>query len=151
MGPIFIVLGLTGAGKSVQAGRLAARLGGVHLSSGELLRHDPRLRRQLAEGELVDSNLVDQVVAKAVADVPRDQAVIMDGFPREMSEVRWLESKLESWDRPIGRVVLLQIDEQTASQRLAGRGREDDTPEALREKYAEYHAVTQRVVDYYRQ
>jgi adenylate kinase len=52
-------------------------------------------------------------------------------------------------------VVLLQVDDAVATDRLLGRaleeGRADDAPEAIAKRLALYHEMTEPVADYYRE
>jgi adenylate kinase family enzyme len=50
MGKLILLMGPTGSGKSTQGDRLAQVLDGVHLSSGHLLREDPRAAAMLTTG-----------------------------------------------------------------------------------------------------
>jgi adenylate kinase len=149
MGEVVILIGPTGAGKTAQGERLSAAYGWTHLSSGELLRHDPKLAAQLASGALTASYDVERVVEAAVRGVSKDETIILDGFPRLLDEAEWLTSRLSEWGRPLRFVILLVITAQVSEVRLKLRGREDDSPEAQSMKWHEYADETRPVLTYY--
>ena len=146
-----IVMGPPGAGKGTQSRLLAERLGGVHLSSGQLLResHDPELMAVMAAGDLVDSTHVERVLADKLRQVPADQVMVLDGFVRMMGDVGWLERELRELNRPIAAVINLKIDQTESMVRTSKRGRVDDNPKAQTERWDLYQRELP-VLDHYR-
>lgn len=149
MASLIVLMGPTGAGKSVQGDLLAQELVGVHLSSGDLLRRDVAAAAAITDGKLAPAEHVERIVGEAVVAIPADHPIIMDGVTRTMSNVHWLEGKLTEWGRELQCVVLIELDLETSLKRLGLRHRADDAPEAVKEKWDEYTAKTQPVVDYY--
>lgn len=150
MGALIVLMGPTGAGKSVQGELLAADFGGTHLSSGKLLREDPQAAAKLADGRLAPAEEVHRVVGAAMAKVPQDRPVVLDGTPRREADVKWLEEILPKLHRELKCVVLIDLDIETSLQRLGLRGRVDDAPEAVREKWRLFEEVTGPVLRHYR-
>jgi len=151
MDALIVLMGPTGAGKSVQGDLLAADLGGTHLSSGKLLRADPRAAAKLVDGRLAPAVEVQRVVGEAMVEIPQDQPVVLDGTPRTDSDVHWLEKNLPKFGRELKCVVLIELDIDTSMKRLGLRGRADDAPDAVREKWQLFEDVTGPVVEHYRQ
>jgi adenylate kinase len=149
MAGLVVLMGPTGAGKSVQAGLLVRESGWVHISSGELLRRDAHESQLMATGQLAPSAQVEHLVEAAIAEVPLETPVVLDGFPRMLDEAQWMESRMAAWGRDLERVVLLEVSDAVTRQRLQLRNRGDDAPEAIDKKMAEYHSQTQPVIDYY--
>jgi adenylate kinase len=149
MAELIIFMGATGAGKSIQGAHMAKELGYAHLSSGELLREDSTEAETLASGDLVDSASVERIVSAAVGNVRKDQTIILDGFPRTLDEAIWLDEQLAVWQRKIRTIIVFDIDRLTSNQRLSARGRADDTPQALDQKWVKYQLLTQPVISYY--
>ncbi len=145
-------MGPPGAGKGTQAALLATRLGGVHLSSGQLLRGsgEPRLQAIMAAGQLVASADVERLLTGAIRAVPADRPIILDGFVRESSDLAWLEPELTQLDRSITAVINLAIDRPAAVARNLQRGRADDTPAAQAERWRRY-AEERPVLEHYRE
>jgi len=149
MAELIALMGPTGAGKSVQGDLLADDLSGVHLSSGNLLREDPHVAAMLADGRLAPAGEVEAIVGKAVDAVPLETPIILHGFPRTMSNVRWLDEELPLHHRTLRAVVLIELDPETILKRLGLRGRADDAPEAVQEKWDLYHTKTRPVIEHY--
>jgi adenylate kinase len=133
---MIIFFGPAGAGKSVQGQILAARHGWRWLSTGQLLRdtHDPELLRQMASGELVNDDVANKVIHAALLRSKDIDHLILDGYPRELAQAKWLEESLPEHDRSIKLVVILEVPETEIVRRLQLRGRADDTPEAIKER-----------------
>jgi adenylate kinase len=149
MAKLILLMGPTGAGKSVQGDLLAQDLRGVHLSSGNLLRQDPEAAKMIANGKLAPAHEVERIMAEAIGAVPEDQTVILDGFPRTTSNLRWLDEELPKMGRRVSDVVLIELDAETCIKRLGLRARPDDTPEAVNEKLEAYKVSTRPVVEHY--
>lgn len=147
-----IFLGPPGAGKGTQAKRLADHLGLVHLATGDMLREavaqGTELGRQakaiMERGDLVPDDLVIAMLMERMADA--DKGVILDGFPRTLPQAEALDEKLSG---QIDVVLLLEVPEDELVQRMLGRGRADDTEEAVRNRLVVYREQTEPLVDYY--
>jgi adenylate kinase len=150
VGRLIVLMGPTGAGKSAQGDLLAEALGGVHLSSGKLLRQDPVIAAALKDGRLAEAADVHRVVGEAMAAVPAHVPLVLDGTPRTMVDVEWLDTNLPKYDRELESAILIELDIETSIQRLVKRGRGDDTVDAIKEKYALFENVTRPVVEHYR-
>jgi adenylate kinase len=150
MGSLIVLMGPTGAGKSVQGDLLAARNNWVHLSSGKLLRADPHAAEQLRDGSLAPAEEVERVVGEALAKVPGDQVVVLDGTPRTESNITWLEQELSKLGRELKRVVMIRLSLEISVKRLSTRGRADDSPDAIRAKWELFDEVTRPVAEHYR-
>lgn len=149
MASLIILMGPTGAGKSVQGDLLAQDLQGLHLSSGNLLRQDPVAARMIANGKLAPAHEVERIVEEAIQQVPEDQTIILDGFPRTTSNLKWMDEELPKLRRTVADVILIELDVETCIARLNKRDRADDSPEAVREKLDAYAKSTQPVVEHY--
>lgn len=124
----------------------------LHISTGDLLRHspDPDLQSILHSGQLAPSSAVQRALQEALEEVPEGLVVVIDGFPRLVGEAEWLDRLLLELGRDLSRVLVLEIDLAESEQRLAMRGRPDDSPESTAQKWDEYRQNTRPVVDLYR-
>src|SRR5258708_20481817 len=85
----YVIMGVQGSGKGTQAAMLAADLDLVHISVGDILRWNvqhhtkigAQVRRTMAEGELVDDDLVEGIAADRLAQHDWNYGFIIDGFP----------------------------------------------------------------------
>jgi adenylate kinase len=124
--PILVLFGCPGAGKGTLAGFLAERHGFAHLSTGAAMRawaegpapEQRALKAGMARGEYGSDDLAVRIVADTIAGLaPGTPAVILDGFPRNAAQyATWRASG------GTGLAVLLDLDEEVAVQRIAGRG-----------------------------
>jgi adenylate kinase len=144
-------MGPTGAGKSVQGDLLAEKYGAVHFSSGKLLRQNPEVAAQMTDGRLAPAYEVERIIGEAIREVPKDDMVVLDGFPRTASNVRWMEEELPKLERRLRVVVLINLDIETSLKRLGLRGRADDAPQAIRAKFKLFDEVTRPVAEHYRE
>lgn len=150
---MIIFFGPAGAGKSVQGQILAARHGWRWLSTGQLLRdtHDPELLKKMASGELIGDETANKVVQQALLRSSDIDHVILDGYPRELSQSEWLDSILPEHQRSIKMVVVLEVPESEIVRRLRLRGRADDTPEAIKERLHTFRDKIYPILDHMNQ
>jgi len=143
------MMGATGAGKSAQSDLLEAELGWKHISSGRLLRRSPQFSGLLTTGQLAPAAAVQSLVGEALASVNASDTVILDGFPRTIEDIAWLDSFIAATGISLEAVVLLKVDRETSLHRLHGRKRSDDTAAALEEKWREFDIETTPVLNHY--
>jgi adenylate kinase len=151
VGELIVLMGPTGAGKSVQGDLLAQSHGWVHLSSGKLLRADSHAQASMVDGRLAPPDEVHRVVGEAMAQVPESTPVVLDGTPRTQYDVDWLDERLPSYRRTLKLVLLIELDIETSMKRLGLRGRADDAPDAVREKWKLFDDVTGPIAQHYRE
>ncbi|HVI68973.1 MAG TPA: nucleoside monophosphate kinase [Magnetospirillaceae bacterium] len=148
-----IFFGPAGAGKSVQGQILAARHGWRWLSTGQLLRdtHDPELLKKMASGELIGNEVANEVVHQALKRSKDIEHLILDGYPRELGQAKWLEKLLPQHDRSIKLIIVLEVPESEIVRRLQLRGRADDTPDAIKERLHIFRDKIYPILDYLNQ
>lgn len=148
---MIIFFGPAGAGKSVQGQILAARHNWRWLSTGQLLRdtHDMKLLEQMQTGGLVDSSLANKIMSDALKRAKDIDHVILDGFPRELSQAKWLIETQPEHQRSIGVVVVLEVPKSEIIRRLQLRGRVDDTTEAIEERLNIYRKEMYPILSYF--
>ncbi|MEO5950442.1 MAG: nucleoside monophosphate kinase [Candidatus Saccharimonadales bacterium] len=137
---MIVFFGPAGAGKSVQGQMLAARHGWRWLSAGQLLRdtHDLELIKEMQTGALVSPQKVNLLMGDALSRAKSIERVILDGFPRELSQAKWLVKSQPEHQRSVGLVIVLEVPRSELLKRLEVRGRIDDTPEAIDERLRIY-------------
>lgn len=151
--PVAVILGPPGSGKGTQCARLAERLGVVHVSTGDVLRDEMRLRSRLGRrvggyvdiGALVPDGLVLEVVHEALERHQHADGVLLDGFPRTIDQAEGL-GRLRNEVRV---AVALVVPRNALVRRLAERGRADDRPEVVRRRLASYQRETRPLLDWY--
>jgi len=147
---MIIFFGPAGAGKSVQGQLLAARNGWRWLSAGQLLRdtHDIELIKQMQTGKLVDIEKVNHLMVDALKRAKSIDRVILDGFPRQLSQAEWLIKTQPEHQRSIAIVIVLEVPRSELLKRIEVRGRADDTPEAVDERLKIYRTEIYPILTY---
>ena len=90
----FVIIGVQGSGKGTQATLLCDDRDLVHISVGDIFRwnvqHHTKLgaqaKRLVAEGRLVDDDLVDAVVRDRLDRHDWNYGFVVDGFPRNVNQ-----------------------------------------------------------------
>jgi adenylate kinase len=156
-----ILLGPPAAGKGTQGGRLAARFGGAHVDTGELLRtqgeNGTRLGRiahdHMERGELVLDEVVIAMVAERLAEPDCAEEFVLDGFPRTVPQAEALDRQLADRGVPLHAAVELRISADELHRRLDERAktedRADDDADTTRRRIDSYLRDTRPLVDYY--
>lgn len=147
---MIVFFGPAGAGKSVQGQMLAARNGWRWLSAGQLLRdtRDLELIKQMQSGKLVDPQTVNELMSDAIKRSHSVDNVILDGYPREMTQAEWLVENRSHHGRDIKLVIVLEVPKSELLKRLEVRGRVDDTPEAIDERLKIYRTEMYPILSY---
>jgi len=122
-----VLLGAPGAGKGTQAVVLAARLGMVHLSTGDMLRAavaagtqaGAQARSHMEAGRLVPDEVVLAVLLERLGQGV--ETFVLDGFPRTLAQAKALDERLEAWRRPLDRVLEIEVPDERLTARLVGR------------------------------
>jgi adenylate kinase len=158
MEPTVALLGPPGSGKGTQAERLRDRSGFATLATGDLLREARRagtdLGRRAAEymdrGDLVPDELIIAVMRDAIARLD-GEPILLDGFPRTVTQADALAHALKDRGRELTAAVLVDVPDDVVVERISARrqGREDDRPETVRERLRVYHRETEPLVAYY--
>ena len=151
-----LFLGAPGAGKGTQAELLSKTYSYMHLSTGELLRKEIAMNTILGKqvkdiihnGELVSDKLVLEIVRQ---NLKKDnKGWILDGYPRNLSQVDSLNEVLIKIDQPLEVVFYLDIPEEVLIKRLLLRGRKDDTEETIRNRVKIYKETTEPLIEYFK-
>lgn len=147
---MIVFFGPAGAGKSVQGQLLAARNGWRWLSAGQLLRdtHDIELIKEMQTGRLVTPEKVNALMGEALKRSKNIDRVILDGFPRQLDQAKWLVESQIDHERSIALVIVLEVPRAELLKRLEVRGRADDTPEAIDERLKIYRTEMYPILSY---
>lgn len=148
-----VIFGRQGAGKGTQCVVLAEHYGAVHISTGDMLRAAVAEGTELGlqakalmdAGNLLPDELILGMVEERLAkpDVVGG-GFLLDGFPRTVGQAEALVG-LTTVDAAID----LDVPEGVVRERMLGRGREDDTPEAIDKRLALYMAETVPVIEWF--
>jgi adenylate kinase len=126
---IILLLGAPGAGKGTHAAKIADYTGLPHVSSGALLRNavekgtelGRKAREYMDAGKLVPDEFMLRWIEELLDDPEYEEGIILDGFPRTIPQAKALDEVLEGRDLEVDLVLLLNIEEQAAANRLLSR------------------------------
>ena len=121
--------GPPGVGKGTQAGRISLEENLNHISSGDLLRAAVdakteiglKAREYIENGLLVPNELIVSIVANKINSTECEKGFILDGFPRNLSQAKVLDSTLKKAGKKIDRVFSFTASEEVIITRIAGR------------------------------
>ncbi len=124
-----VFLGPPGSGKGTQAARLSARLGVVHLSTGDLLREAVKNGTPLGlqaegymkRGELVPDALIVGLIEDKINTGELNKGFILDGFPRTIPQADALKQMLASHQIGLDHAILFDVPDEEIVRRLSGR------------------------------
>lgn len=152
-----VFIGPPGAGKGTQAERLIAKYHPAHLSTGDMLRAARDAKTEvglkadeyMSQGALVPDEVIISIIEERLAADDCAAGFLLDGFPRTIAQAEALDEMLTKQGTPLDIVLELRVPEDELFKRLAGRGRADDTPEAIRNRLVGYTNQTSPLLDYY--
>jgi adenylate kinase len=153
-----VLLGPPGAGKGTQAEKLAEKLEIPHLSTGELFRQNINTgtklgleaKRYLDAGDLVPSELTNELVDDRLSNPDTNDGFILDGYPRSLQQAKALHDMLERRGTQLDAVLEFRVSPDVLLERLKARGRADDTDEVIINRMNIYRDETAPLLEYYR-
>ena len=122
-----LILGPQGSGKGTQARRIAALYDVPHVATGDILRAaiadgselGQRVEPILERGDLVPDDLMVELIRERLAD---EDGFVLDGFPRTVPQAEALDAMLDEIGKPLDVVLLLEVSDDVALERLLERG-----------------------------
>jgi adenylate kinase len=149
---MIILMGVAGAGKSMQGKILADEHGYAWISTGEILRVlvTGRRRHEMLQGKLLSDDEMIAILDKVLELIDTDQEFVLDGFPRTVVQADWLFNQTREKRFKLTAVIHLSASEDVVRKRLEGRGRIDDTEDAISKRFQEYNSVTLPIIDHFK-
>ena len=151
-----ILFGPPGSGKGTQAINICESLKVPHLSTGDMLREavtsgsdvGKKAKEIMENGGLVSDEIVLSIVKERIALEDCVNGFVLDGFPRTINQAIGLDSLLEK-NQKIEYVLRIKVDEESIIKRLIDRGRSDDKPEIIKNRFKSYNSLTQPLIPFY--
>ncbi|NTW14067.1 MAG: nucleoside monophosphate kinase [Candidatus Moranbacteria bacterium] len=129
-GPVIVLLGPPGSGKSTQADFFVKQLGAVHIDIGGALRNvaheDTAFGREVDEiihvrRELVPDDIVRAVLEREFRTIPPEKLVIVDGAPRSEEQVDDVFSVVRDAGRKFLGAVFIVLPVEESVDRISKR------------------------------
>lgn len=129
MSGVIVLLGPPGSGKGTQAKRLVEVLGIPHVSSGDLFRDHLSEGTELGllaqsymeAGELVPDDVTVKMVVERLGEPGCEEGVILDGFPRTLTQAEALQRALAERGQRVELVPLIKVSDEEVMRRLTAR------------------------------
>lgn len=124
-----ILLGPPGSGKGTQAQFLKEQYGLMHLSTGDMLRHEVsagttlgmKAKDLIDSGQFVSDSLILEMIGHYLDQPDYSVGVILDGFPRTAAQAEALDLMLKEKNMILDHVIELKVEEKVLEKRIVGR------------------------------
>lgn len=124
-----ILIAAPAAGKGTLAHMIHEQYHIPHISTGDLLREaasgDTEEAKQLAEelktGHLIDDKTILHLLSSRIIKADCRNGYILDGFPRDIEQAKAYEEILEKLNKPLGKVIYIEVSEEVLLKRITGR------------------------------
>ena len=151
-----ILFGPPGCGKGTQASFISDALSIPHLSTGDMLRSAVNSKSEIGlkakeimeKGGLVSDEIVLSIVKERISNNDSKKGFILDGFPRTINQAEGLDLLLNK-SKNIDFVLRIKVDQEDIIKRLIARGRSDDKPEIIKNRFKSYNSDTQPLIPFY--
>lgn len=159
-----VLFGPPGSGKGTQSIKLAETFSLIHISTGDIFRHELKhetplgleAKKFIDQGMLVPDEVVIGMLGATMDKHLEHQpnGFIFDGFPRTIAQAEALDKLLQLKDTSITGVLALEVAKEELVKRILNRGktsgRTDDTnEETIRKRIEVYERETAPVAGYY--
>ncbi|MDA7637509.1 adenylate kinase [Candidatus Pelagibacter sp.] len=156
-----ILFGPPGAGKGTQSKHLVHKLKNFQVSTGDILREEikknsdigKQITSNMNEGKFVSDEIVNSLIEKLMLDHRKKDKLIFDGYPRSLSQAKYLDSLLDNSNQKIDHIFFLNVNKDTIIERIEKRktleNRSDDDTDTILKRYDTYMETTRPVLDYY--
>lgn len=124
-----ILLAPPAAGKGTQSKLICDTYKFIHISTGDLLREEVKkettlgidLKDKMETGKLIEDSIVIELLKNKLDACKNAEGFIYDGFPRNIKQAELLDEMLKESDYKIDEVIYLNLDYETAKNRIVGR------------------------------
>jgi len=159
-----IIFGPPGAGKGTQSELLCKKLDLIHFSTGEELRKEvarkttlgKKINSLISKGNFVSDELSTKITKKFILKNKntRKKGILLDGFPRTLSQASELLKILEKLKVSSISVINLDLDEEEIIKRLLLRAkiekRADDNLATIKDRLHVYYSQTKPILNFFK-
>ena len=158
-----ILFGKPGSGKGTQAEFVKKRYDLVHISTGDVFRHNISKNTDLGllaksymeKGDLVPDQIIMSIIEKRLSKPDCNNGFILDGFPRTLNQAIELDKILKKHQIDIDKIIEIDVEEENLIQRITTRAletnnsRDDDNSNVLKNRIEIYKKDTKPVLNFY--
>ncbi|MGL4257247.1 adenylate kinase [Microbacterium sp.] len=157
-----LIVGPQGSGKGTQGIRIAQEFGIPAVSTGDVFRAavadgsdlGSQVKSVIEAGDLVSDELTSAVVRDRLSQADAEGGFLLDGYPRNVSQVAHLDEFLEGRGETLDAVIELSVPREESISRISLRaqeqGRTDDTEAVIANRLAIYERETAPILGVYR-
>ncbi|HAJ94788.1 MAG TPA: adenylate kinase [Actinobacteria bacterium] len=124
-----VMLGAPGAGKGTQADKISKKFEIPHVSTGDILRKEIRIKSRsglkakeyVESGKLVPDELIVDIIENFIKGDKTEKGFLMDGFPRNISQAKVFSNMLDRIGSDLDKVINITVDNDEIIQRLGSR------------------------------
>ena len=155
---VLLLIGPPGSGKTTQARKLSGRYRIPSIAMADLLKKEGgwkksdltrRMKGPVASGDLLNDEVSNSLIARRISQKDAERGFILDGYPLTAKQAEYLEAQLKDRGLPAPMVIVLDVPDAVAMERMEKRRRADDTPETMRRRLEEYHDESKAVLERY--
>ncbi len=156
-----ILFGPPGAGKGTQSKYLVKKTNGFQISTGDILREEIKndteigklIINDMNDGKFVSDHIINNLIKKIIFDPNMKDKLIFDGYPRSLSQAKYLDLLLNETNQKISYIFFLNVNKETIIKRIEKRksieNRSDDELTTILARYDNYKETTKPVLDFY--
>jgi len=124
-----ILFGPPGAGKGTQSDKIVKKFNLYKVSTGDLLRDEiknktdlgNKIKSMMDTGLLIPDNIINDLIAKVIINKKNYNRLIFDGYPRNLTQAKNLDSQIKKNKQKISYVFSLKVDKESVIKRILGR------------------------------
>ena len=158
-----LIVGPPGAGKGTQSARLTESYQIPAIATGDIFRANIKNETELGlqvkaiidAGDFVPDSLTNDLIASRLQEADALEGFLLDGYPRTVDQLNFLDRLLAESGAALDAVVLLVVDPNELVSRLLKRaheqGRTDDTEETIRHRQELYARETAPLIAVYKE
>ncbi|HHX94033.1 MAG TPA: nucleoside monophosphate kinase [Tenericutes bacterium] len=124
-----IIIGPPASGKGTNATKISEKYNIPHISIGQLLRnilesdspYIAEIKSAMEKGEIVRDEIIKEIIEKRLAEEDAKKGFIIDGFPRNLTQIDILFEILEKHKRNLDGVIFIDLDKEELIKRTLTR------------------------------
>ena len=105
------------------------------------------------DGKFVNDDIVNSLIKKFIDDPQKKDKLIFDGYPRSLSQAKYLDLLLDKSNQKIDYIFFLNVNKDTIVERIEKRkileNRSDDDLNTILKRHDTYMETTRPVLNFY--